>query len=95
MRIKLFASGEKVNGHESVGVTAGGVDEAHWRLLGYLPADELDAPAPVAREEPVIEAALASKGEASSEGADSEATPEPEIEPEPKKRRGRPRKVRS
>lgn len=41
MKIKLYASGDLVNGHESVGVTAGGPDEAYWRSLGYVPESEL------------------------------------------------------
>lgn len=41
MKLKLYASGDLVNGHESVNVSAGGPDEAHWRSLGYVPESEL------------------------------------------------------
>jgi len=47
MKIKLHATDELVNGHESVNVTAGGEDEAYWRSLGYAPEwDEGSEPAP-------------------------------------------------
>lgn len=46
-KITLYATGKRVNGHESVGVSAGGPDEEHWRSLGYAPKGEKQAPAAV------------------------------------------------
>ena len=36
-KLRLYATGEQVNGHEAVNVTAGGADEEYWRSLGYAP----------------------------------------------------------
>ena len=93
--LKLYATGEKVNGHESLQVSPGSEAEAHWRSLGYVPAEELTKKAAARLEvepEAVEPQAAIEQPEPEAEAA-AEAAPEAvEPAPAPKKRRGRPRK---
>lgn len=43
-KLRLYATGEQVNGHEAVNVTAGGPDEEYWRAQGYAPEAQESPP---------------------------------------------------